>query len=564
MKISGNRKSIIYHQFVFFMVAVLLLNMPVPSVYAAENNPEGNTISFPRIDNPDDNYMDTNNGTISTLLATGTVKTNYGTIETSNGTVTENRGTIEKLLSGNVGTNYGIIDEINGTGTLGENDALGIVTLNNGNTITRNDGKIVNNYGTVLKNYHEIENNYGNVTMYIDGIVTNNDSRGVVTFKGNGTVESNNGTIVIEGAEVTVNNNNGTIKLLDNATLKCTNNYGSIVKENATTYKCTCTHNYGTIGFSNNSDGSWSYDSQYYKIVFVGDDGRAELTLCEASDAENKYTMKGSAVEFILPDEYACNSGNNLGDCGTEGKSGWYVLTENVDEERKEFTIACHLCSADSYSYDADKHWQLCSECGRRLSESTHSFGDYVSNNDATCMVDGTKTRICTICRYAETVEDVDSYLTSDKHNIVVDPGVEATETRTGLTEGSHCADCGKVFVAQEIIPMKGSSVTIVSDSRDSEAKDTEDTTISDATKTDDVPVPDDIVASDNTPAPNNKSDVVPETGDDASNTDEAANGKESEKKTTNVVPIAVVSSSVVVVGSLVTVWGLKRRKRFK
>ncbi len=79
-------------------------------------------------------------------------------------------------------------------------------------------------------------------------------------------------------------------------------------------------------------------------------------------------------------------------------------------------------------------------------------------------------------------------------------------------------------------------------------------------TKTDDVPVPDDIVASDNTPvpdntpAPNDKSDDLPETGYDASNTDEAANGKESEKKTTNAVPIVVVASSVVVTGLLVTV----------
>ena len=797
MKISGNRKSLFFHLFAFFMIAVLLLNMPVYSVYAAENNPEGNTISFPKIENPDDKYMDTNNGTISTLLATGTVETNYGTIETSNGTVTKNRGTIKKLLSGNVGTNYGTIDEINGTGTLGENDDSGTVTLNNGNTITRNDGKIVNNYGTVLENYHEIENNYGKVTMYIGSSVTNNNSLGVVTFKGNGTVASNNGTIVIDGASVTVNNNTGTIKLLDNATLTCTNNYGSIVKENdIATYKCTCTNNYGTIGFSNNSDESWSYVSQYYKIVFAGDDSKAELTLYEASNAGNRYTKKGSAVEFILPDEYACNLGKNLGDCGTEGKSKWYVLTDNVDEERKEFTIVCHLCSADSYSYDADKHWQSCSECSRQLSVSAHSFGDYVSNNDATCMVDGTKTRVCTICRYAETVADVDSHLTSDKHNIVVDPRVEATETRTGLTEGSHCADChkvlvaqsvipklphecvsysdysynadihwrnclvcgnrnyegahvfgsftqnndatctkdgtkthsctvcgyketvidfdshlksdkhspvkdpgvaateiqtgltegshcadchkvlvaqsvipklphkcvsysdysynadihwrnclvcgnrnyegahvfgsftqnndatctkdgtkthsctvcafketvadvdshltsdkhnivvdsrveatetrtglteglhcadcGKVFVAQEIIPMKESSGTVALDSKDSEPKDTENTPISDDAKTDDAPVSDDIVASDNTPAPNDKFDVFLETGDDASNTDEAASGKESEKKTTNVVPIVVVSSSVVVIGSLVTVWGLKRRKRFK
>ncbi len=799
MKISGKRKSFIFYHFVLFMVAVLLLNLPASSVYAAENNPEGSIISFPKIENLDDDYMDTNNGTISTLLATGTVKTNYGTIETSNGTVTENCGIIKKLLAGNVGTNYGTIDEINGTGTLGENDALGTVTLNNGNTITRNDGKIVDNYGTVSKNYHEIENNYGNVTMYSDGIVTskitNNDSRGVVTFEGNGTVSSNNGTIIISGAAVTVTDNTGTIKLQDNATLICTNNYGSIVKENnIATYKCTCTNNYGTIGFSNNSDGTWSYVSQYYKIVFVGDDGKAEVTLCE--DSEREYTKKGSAVEFILPDEYVCNSGTNLEDRGIEGKSRWYILTDNVDEEQKEFNIVCHLCSSDIYDYDADKHWQPCSECDRHLSEGAHSFGEYVSNKDATCMVDGTKTRVCTICRYAETVVDegshltsnnhnvvtdpavaatetqtgltegshcadchkvlvaqsvipklphecvsysdysynadihwrnclvcgsrkyegahvfgsftsnndatcikdgtkthscmvcgyketvididshfksdkhnpvtdpgveatvyktgltegshcadchkvlvaqsgipklphecvsysdysynadihwrnclvcgsrkyegahvfgsftsnndatcakdgtkthtctvcgyketvidIDSHLRSDKHNPVTDPGAEATENRTGISEGSHCADCGKVFVAQKIIPMKEKSGNVVLDSKDSEPKVNEETPISDDIQTDDVSVPDDIVASDNTYTPNNKFDVLPEIGDDASNTDEAANGKESENKTTNVVLIVVVLSSVIVMGSLVTIWGMKRRKRFK
>ena len=43
-------------------------------------------------------------------------------------------------------------------------------------------------------------------------------------------------------------------------------------------------------------------------------------------------------------------------------------------------------------------------------------------------------------------------------HNKVTDNAVAATCTETGLTEGSHCSYCGKVLVAQDVIPAKGHS----------------------------------------------------------------------------------------------------------
>lgn len=45
-----------------------------------------------------------------------------------------------------------------------------------------------------------------------------------------------------------------------------------------------------------------------------------------------------------------------------------------------------------------------------------------------------------------------------DDHTVVTDAAVEATCTKTGLTEGKHCAVCGKVLAAQETVAAKGHS----------------------------------------------------------------------------------------------------------
>lgn len=47
------------------------------------------------------------------------------------------------------------------------------------------------------------------------------------------------------------------------------------------------------------------------------------------------------------------------------------------------------------------------------------------------------------------------------KHTIIIDQAIEATCTSTGLTEGSHCSECGEKIVEQKIIPKKEHKPTI-------------------------------------------------------------------------------------------------------
>ena len=63
---------------------------------------------------------------------------------------------------------------------------------------------------------------------------------------------------------------------------------------------------------------------------------------------------------------------------------------------------------SDSWSKDATYHWHAatCEHTTEVSDKAAHSFGEYVSNNDATTDADGTKTRECGVCGYKDTVTD--------------------------------------------------------------------------------------------------------------------------------------------------------------
>lgn len=75
----------------------------------------------------------------------------------------------------------------------------------------------------------------------------------------------------------------------------------------------------------------------------------------------------------------------------------------------------------------------------------------YITTRATTCTEDGEEKLKCSKCGWVRS----DNKITHKKlgHVPVVDEAADPTETEEGLTEGSHCARCGAVLEAQEVIP---------------------------------------------------------------------------------------------------------------
>ena len=99
-----------------------------------------------------------------------------------------------------------------------------------------------------------------------------------------------------------------------------------------------------------------------------------------------------------------------------------------------------------------------CSRCNKVLVKQEeikalgHDFANYIYNNDATCLTDGTKTAKCSRCNETDTVKAENTAL---GHAEVIDKAVAATCTTTGKTEGKHCSRCSAVLVKQEVVAAK-------------------------------------------------------------------------------------------------------------
>lgn len=229
--------------------------------------------------------------------------------------------------------------------------------------------------------------------------------------------------------------------------------------------------------------GAWDLGFKWHKLAF-------QCLDCQTAFQDDQ--MRACDVE-----ELDCMSGATCSECGQhyvgEHSFGnavweWNLVSEGVYNAKVHAT--CSSCTQTlSAGYDVFASSEIEATCGRNAARTyratlalggttftdsrtfeipntkcEHQFGDYVSDGNAACTQDGTKTAKCRWygqdgCSQVKTVADAGS---AKGHQTVVSPAIEPTCTASGRTEGRYCAVCNAVLEEAQTIAATGHAETVL------------------------------------------------------------------------------------------------------
>jgi len=208
----------------------------------------------------------------------------------------------------------------------------------------------------------------------------------------------------------------------------------------------------------------------------VEDNAPAEVVVTDATCTENKVVQYVAEVTFNGEEYNGSTEDIVVENTALGHKWGeWEVTKPATCIEKGEKARTCERCDAvDTEEVAMIDHTIVideavpatctetgltqgshCSVCERvfvsqqETPKLDHTWGEWEFTKEATCTEKGEKTRTCEHCDAVDTEE-----IAMIDHTIVIDEAVPATCTKTGLTEGSHCAVCNEVIVPQEETPM--------------------------------------------------------------------------------------------------------------
>ena len=154
-----------------------------------------------------------------------------------------------------------------------------------------------------------------------------------------------------------------------------------------------------------------------------GDKSHADLAIVWKSDDPNIAAVEKGKVMGVAPGTTRL-TGSFLGE----------LLAVDV-------TVKCDHAPAENWENDASDHWHTCTRCGVPLDKATHTFGDWVVTQPATCTQPGVQTRTCTVCGKVET-----GAVPAAGHTLAPIARVEPACDQPGTEGYFTCAVCGGLF----------------------------------------------------------------------------------------------------------------------